>query len=349
MRTATFHDALHKTGGIRVHAYRWRQASRPHPSRPAGHCRPARRRDDRPRRDRTASGRSCSSGRRTSPSSARPRSSAMASSHGDFEDRDAVLIGASTDTAHVHFAWRRSDEQLAKADFPWIADNQKELAERARHSRSRGGRRLPRHLHRRPRQCHPACHGQRPQCRPQPGRDAPRPRRAADRRVVPVQLDGRRRGPAACGLRRIPPRTAKESRKPARSGPSRGARRAHRLPRPFPVPPSQGGRQVDHVPQGLRRRPSRLCEGPPAQRRLAAQRPDARRPAQIRPAPRLRARHRLPADCRRRRGRDRGQARRGRQRRPRGGRDDGDEQRLLPLRPPRLEPGLRDACRRSSG
>jgi len=47
----------------------------------------------------------------------------------DFEDRDAVLIGASTDTAHVHFAWRRSDEELAQADFPWIADNKKELAE----------------------------------------------------------------------------------------------------------------------------------------------------------------------------------------------------------------------------
>ena len=47
---------------------------------------------------------------------------------GDFADRDAVLIGASTDTAHVHFAWRRSDPQLAEADFPWIADNKKELA-----------------------------------------------------------------------------------------------------------------------------------------------------------------------------------------------------------------------------
>ncbi|MGZ8349880.1 MAG: peroxiredoxin [Allosphingosinicella sp.] len=48
----------------------------------------------------------------------------------DFADRDAVLIGASTDTAHVHFAWRRSDEQLAgaEADFPWIADNKKALA-----------------------------------------------------------------------------------------------------------------------------------------------------------------------------------------------------------------------------
>ena len=48
---------------------------------------------------------------------------------GEFADRDADLIGASTDTAHVHFAWRKSDEQLATADFPWIADNGKQLAE----------------------------------------------------------------------------------------------------------------------------------------------------------------------------------------------------------------------------
>lgn len=47
----------------------------------------------------------------------------------DLADRDAVLIGASTDTSHVHFAWRKSDEQLAKADFPWIADNSRKLAE----------------------------------------------------------------------------------------------------------------------------------------------------------------------------------------------------------------------------
>jgi peroxiredoxin (alkyl hydroperoxide reductase subunit C) len=46
----------------------------------------------------------------------------------DFADRDTVLIGASTDTAHVHFAWRKSDQQLADADFPWIADNSKKLA-----------------------------------------------------------------------------------------------------------------------------------------------------------------------------------------------------------------------------
>src|SRR5689334_24608070 len=48
---------------------------------------------------------------------------------GDFEDRDTVLIGASTDTAHVHLAWRKSDADLAAADFPWIADNGAKLAE----------------------------------------------------------------------------------------------------------------------------------------------------------------------------------------------------------------------------
>lgn len=46
----------------------------------------------------------------------------------DFADRDAVLIGASLDTDFVHFAWRRSDERLAKCAFPWIADNTRKLA-----------------------------------------------------------------------------------------------------------------------------------------------------------------------------------------------------------------------------
>jgi len=46
----------------------------------------------------------------------------------DFADRDAVLIGASTDTDFVHYAWRKSDERLAGCDFPWLADNKQELA-----------------------------------------------------------------------------------------------------------------------------------------------------------------------------------------------------------------------------
>jgi peroxiredoxin (alkyl hydroperoxide reductase subunit C) len=48
--------------------------------------------------------------------------------NGEFADRDAVLIGASTDSDFVHHAWRKSDERLAAADFPWIADTKKELA-----------------------------------------------------------------------------------------------------------------------------------------------------------------------------------------------------------------------------
>ncbi len=46
----------------------------------------------------------------------------------DFKDRDAVLIGASLDTDFVHFAWRKADERLAKAEFPWLADNTHQLA-----------------------------------------------------------------------------------------------------------------------------------------------------------------------------------------------------------------------------
>lgn len=47
----------------------------------------------------------------------------------EFEDRDAQLIGASTDSDFVHHAWRKADQRLAACDFPWIADNKRELAE----------------------------------------------------------------------------------------------------------------------------------------------------------------------------------------------------------------------------
>ena len=47
---------------------------------------------------------------------------------GDFKDRDAQLIGASTDSEFVHHAWRASREDLGKLAFPWLADIKKELA-----------------------------------------------------------------------------------------------------------------------------------------------------------------------------------------------------------------------------
>jgi len=46
----------------------------------------------------------------------------------EFEDRDAQLIGASTDSDFVHLAWRKSREDLAAVKYPWIADIKKELA-----------------------------------------------------------------------------------------------------------------------------------------------------------------------------------------------------------------------------
>ena len=47
---------------------------------------------------------------------------------GDFKDREAQLIGASTDSEFVHHAWRASREDLRKLAFPWLADIKKKLA-----------------------------------------------------------------------------------------------------------------------------------------------------------------------------------------------------------------------------
>jgi len=46
----------------------------------------------------------------------------------DFADRDAVLIGASTDSEFVHAAWRRDHEDLRGLQFPMLADTSKSLA-----------------------------------------------------------------------------------------------------------------------------------------------------------------------------------------------------------------------------
>lgn len=49
--------------------------------------------------------------------------------YGDFNDRDTVLLGASTDSEYVHLAWRRNEESLKDLKFPMIADTSKSLAE----------------------------------------------------------------------------------------------------------------------------------------------------------------------------------------------------------------------------
>lgn len=48
--------------------------------------------------------------------------------HGDFADRDAQVLGLSTDTHFVHHAWRTHHEDLKKLPFPMLADHKKELS-----------------------------------------------------------------------------------------------------------------------------------------------------------------------------------------------------------------------------
>jgi alkyl hydroperoxide reductase subunit AhpC len=47
----------------------------------------------------------------------------------DFTDRDAQLIGASTDNEFVHLAWRKNHDDLRDLRFPMLADTSKSLAE----------------------------------------------------------------------------------------------------------------------------------------------------------------------------------------------------------------------------
>ncbi|MBK6274098.1 MAG: peroxiredoxin [Chitinophagales bacterium] len=50
------------------------------------------------------------------------------SANGDFKDRDAVLIGASTDSEFVHLGWRTAHEGLNKINHPMLADTSKSLS-----------------------------------------------------------------------------------------------------------------------------------------------------------------------------------------------------------------------------
>lgn len=46
----------------------------------------------------------------------------------EFADRDAQLIGASTDSDFVHHAWRTHHADLTTSPFPWLADIKRELS-----------------------------------------------------------------------------------------------------------------------------------------------------------------------------------------------------------------------------
>ncbi|SRR5690606_13994701 len=46
----------------------------------------------------------------------------------DFEDRDAVVYGVSTDSEYVHLAWRQNHEDLKDLPFPMLSDIKRELS-----------------------------------------------------------------------------------------------------------------------------------------------------------------------------------------------------------------------------
>jgi lipoyl-dependent peroxiredoxin subunit C len=46
---------------------------------------------------------------------------------GDFRERNAILLGGSTDTAYVHLAWRNQHPDLKNLKFPMLSDHAKRL------------------------------------------------------------------------------------------------------------------------------------------------------------------------------------------------------------------------------
>lgn len=47
----------------------------------------------------------------------------------EFCERDAVLLGVSTDSEFVHLAWRQHKEELVNLPFPMLADIKRELSQ----------------------------------------------------------------------------------------------------------------------------------------------------------------------------------------------------------------------------
>lgn len=49
--------------------------------------------------------------------------------NGEFNDRDAVVYGVSTDSEFVHLAWRQNHADLKSLPFPMLADIKRELSQ----------------------------------------------------------------------------------------------------------------------------------------------------------------------------------------------------------------------------
>lgn len=53
---------------------------------------------------------------------------AFGKKNGEFLDRDAQLLGVSTDSHFVHLAWRKDHADLRNLPFPMVADIKRELS-----------------------------------------------------------------------------------------------------------------------------------------------------------------------------------------------------------------------------
>jgi lipoyl-dependent peroxiredoxin subunit C len=49
--------------------------------------------------------------------------------NGEFQDRDAQVLGGSVDSEFVHLAWRNNHEDLKDLPFPMLADVKRDLTE----------------------------------------------------------------------------------------------------------------------------------------------------------------------------------------------------------------------------
>jgi len=52
---------------------------------------------------------------------------AFGKKNSDFKDRDAQVLGVSTDSHFVHLAWRKDHKDLRDLPFPMLADTKREL------------------------------------------------------------------------------------------------------------------------------------------------------------------------------------------------------------------------------
>lgn len=59
-----------------------------------------------------------------------PELADFARRHADFKDRNAEVVGATTDAPYVHLAWRKEHPALQALPYPVLADYRRDLARR---------------------------------------------------------------------------------------------------------------------------------------------------------------------------------------------------------------------------